>query len=208
MAYHKLDSMYKLLNGGLNVHTFIVAKNKAEIIDAVHKFENVCTIRTDSEYSMYKLPFYVINGQTDELDDIGNEIESKGLIAIVANGLKYDKSMVYNIVYSIRENGDFWCEYSKEKCTLREMYKFPMTCYIGNINDSIRDWVTIRQTNNCIDKRLIREFLINMWNKGIFDKYVEATTYTELVGMTHENVVFWQITDKSDLENLMFRRTE
>jgi len=205
VAYKKLESMQNLVNQGLNVHKFVATKDVQEIKQAVHNFDNVCTIRTDSESELYKLPFYIINGSTVELDSICNEIKEKGLLAIVANGLKYDKHLRYNIVYTIEKNGDFWCEYNMEKCTLRDMYKYPMNCYIGNINERIWDWVTIRQADKRIDKRILRDTLIRLWYKGVYGKYVEASVYTENCGMLQENIVFWQIVTKSNKERELFK---
>jgi len=205
VAYKKLESMQNLVNQGLNVHEFIASKYPDIIKLAVHNFDNVCTIRTDSDNGLYKLPFYIVNGSTVELDSICNEIKEKDLLAIVANGLKYDEHLLYNITYTMEENGDFWCEYSMEKCTLRDMYKYPMNCYIGNINEGIRDWITIRQADKRIDKRILRDMLIRLWHKGIYGKYLEASVYTENCGMRKENIVFWQINNKSIKERRMFR---
>ena len=204
--YNKLESLYSLIDNGLNVHSFIATKDMAEVVRAVHGFDNVCTIRTDSEEGGYKLPFYIIDGESDELGSICNDIEGKGLLAIVANGRKYDKNMIYNATYSIDINGDFWIEYCMEKCTQREMYNYTMNCYMGNINDKIRDWIIIRDTDKRVDKREIRELLIRMWNNGIYDKYLEITKYDVTAGIRQEDIVFWQVTDRCRVECSMFNR--
>ena len=85
------------------------------------------------------------------------------------------------------------------------MYKYPMNCYIGNINEGIRDWITIRQADKRIDKRILRDMLIRLWHKGIYGKYLEASVYAENCGMRKENIVFWQINNKSIKERSMFR---
>ena len=205
-GYNKLKSLYNLINQGLNVHSFIATKDRQEIIDAVHGFDNLCTVRTDSKDRLYNLPFYIFNGEANNLDTICNEIINQGLMAIIANGRKYDDRLRYNANCKIKENGDFWIEYSLEKCTLREMYNFPMNCYIGNIDERIRDWVIVRDTDKRVDKREIKELISKVWEKGVYDKYLEISVYNDVVGMLQENMVFWQICETSKIEDKMFIR--
>jgi hypothetical protein len=77
---------------------------------------------------------------------------------------------------------------------------------MGNINDKIRDWIIIRDTDKRVDKREIRELLIRMWNNGIYDKYLEITKYDVTAGIRQEDIVFWQVTDRCRVECSMFNR--
>jgi len=207
MVYKKLQSIKRLAGKGLNVHNYVATKNTEEIKQVVRDFGYVCTIRTDSLKSEYKLPFYVIKDRAVDLGKICKEIESKDLLAIVTNGLRYDKHLRYNFVYTLERNGDFWIEYSKENCPLRKMYEKPMNCYIGNIDEGVGDWVVIRETDDRVDKREISWLLRRMWDKGIFGKYVEASIYNEKCGIYDEDIVFWQILNKSEKEKILFRLT-
>lgn len=201
--FHKLNSMHRLITKGLNVHSFIPCRTREEILYACKELGNTCTIRTDKHRAEQgsQLKFYTADNLSDtEILKIADKIIKDNCIAIVANGLKYDKYLKYNVVYYIRESGDFIIEYSKVNVPLRHMYKFPYSLNTakGNINDDIRDWSINKAVSekDRVDLREIKELLIEEYDvclkNKMFGKYIEMSTYTEEVGVYKERKVYWE----------------
>ena len=202
-GYAKLHSMYTMVNKGLNVHTFIPCRTVEEIIYAYKELGGICTIRTDKFGigQSKQLKFYKADRISEsQLLKIANEIIEDGCIAIVANGLRFDKSLRYNAVYMIKESGDFMIEYSRKNVPLRHMYNYPneLNTIIGNIDDSIREWTVYKSKNESgrVDLKEIQELLLEEYEvcekNKLFGRYVEMSTYKENVGPLNQNKVYWE----------------
>lgn len=195
---NKVEVLEKLERLGLNVHNYIVAKESSEIVDAYNKLGRVCTIRTDAPTDKeVLLPCYVCNNLSDsEVERIAADIADKNLVAIIANGLRYDKSMRFNMVYKLSKNLDFVCEYSKEPVILRKMYNPTwLNTVVGNLNEPIRDW-SVRKAifeSGRLDLRELRDILLRELDNELFDHYVEVTFYIDKVGKLGQDRVYWEI---------------
>lgn len=195
----KVEALKRIENLGLNVHNYILASSKADIVDAYNQLGRVCTIRTDTptDSKEWLLPCYVCNNLSDkEISKIAESIASKGLIAIVANGLRYDNRMRFNMVYRIDKDLNFMCEYSKEPVILRKMYSPTwLNTVTGNLNESIRDWYVRKASveRGRLDLREVRDILLNELDNKLFGNYVEVTFYTDKVGKLSQDRVYWEI---------------
>lgn len=203
-GYAKLNSMHRMINKGLNVHTFIPCRTVEEIVYAYKELGCICTIRTDKlEVGQNKqLKFYKADRISEsQLVKIANEIVKDGCIAIVANGLRYDKYLRYNAVYKLKESGSFIIEYSRKNVPLRNMYNYPdeLNTIIGNINDNIRDWKVNKAKNekDRVDLREIKELLLEEYwvceKNKIMSRYIEMSTYTKEVGPLKQRKVYWEV---------------
>lgn len=203
-GYAKLSSLQGLMNRGLNVHNFLPCRSVEEIMSACRVFNGVCTIRTD-KFGVgqgNELKFYVLNKRNLLHEQmIASEIVGNGLIAIVADGLKHDHEIRYNVVYRIYKSGEFVIEYSRHKVPLRLMYKYPEKLNIigGKLDDGIRYWekhLAIHEVDR-VDLREIRELLEEQYKvcleKNMFGHYVEMTTYNSEVGIKREDKVYWEV---------------
>lgn len=195
---NKVEALEKLERLGLNVHNYIVAKESSDIVDAYNKLGRVCTIRTDASTNKeVLLPCYVCNNLSDiEVARIANDIADKNLVAIIADGLRYDKSMRFNMVYKLSKNLDFVCEYSKEPVILHKMYNPTwLNTVVGNLNEPIRDWGVRKAIFEYgrLDLRELRDILLRELDNKLFDNYVEVTFYIDKVGKLGQDRVYWEI---------------
>lgn len=198
--YSKLASMQKIAVSGLNIHEFYPCRNFKELYLAYNKLGNECTIRTDKPNAGQgqELKFYIARDLSPEkLKKISDEIVKDGCIAIISNGLKYDKYLRYNLVYKINEDGTFICEYSRKKVPLRHMYRYAesLNSLNGSLDSCIMDWDrrVAKLEDDRVDIREIRDILRQAYKVGIFNKYVEMSVYSTECGLQHKREVYWEI---------------
>lgn len=198
--YSKLASMQKIAVSGLNIHEFYPCRNFKELYLAYNKLGNECTIRTDKPNAGQgqELKFYIARDLSPEkLKKISDEIVKDGCIAIISNGLKYDKYLRYNLVYKLNEDGTFICEYSRKKVPLRHMYRYAesLNSLNGSLDSCIMDWDrrVAKLEDDRVDIREIRDILRQAYKVGIFNKYVEVSVYSTECGLQHKREVYWEI---------------
>lgn len=198
--YSKLASMQKIAVSGINIHEFYPCRNFKELYLAYNKLGNECTIRTDKPNAgqSQELKFYIAKDLSPEkLKKISDEIVKDGCIAIISNGLRYDKYLRYNLVYKINEDGTFICEYSRKKVPLRHMYRYAesLNSLNGSLDSCIRDWDrrVAKLEDDRVDIREIRDILRQAYKVGIFNKYVEMSIYSTECGLQHKREVYWEI---------------
>lgn len=198
--YEKLYSMQTIALKGLNIHKFYPCRTFSELWRAYIELGDECTIRTDKKNvgQGRELKFYIAKNESlSGIKKIADEIHKDNCIAIISNGLKYDKYLRYNLVYKIKEDGSFICEYSRRRVPLRHMYRYgkELNSITGNIDDSIRDWNVKKAENEDgrVDLREIREVIRNAYKVGIYNRYVEMSAYSENCGIQNKKEVYWEI---------------
>lgn len=203
--YNKVKSLKRIEDLGLNIHEYTVCFTLSQLIEACKKYEFICSIRTDTKKynSIYKCdyPFYAINSENDfNTEKFKRELFDKNYIAIVTNGLRYDKDLMYNIVINISENGDFMAEYSFENTPLRKMYINSKNLHNvhGNINEDIALWDRSGLgEGNKLDLRILRDLLIQHYEIArkakLFDRYLEISVYSKECGILKQDLVYWEI---------------
>jgi hypothetical protein len=96
------------------------------------------------------------------------------------------------MVVKIQKNGDFIFEASELKIPLRHMYKHSLLFCLGNISDNIHQWFIHKQRYG-LNKTIIKDDLLTIYNYQLFDKWLEITKYPIGVGIKNNRIVFWQI---------------
>lgn len=194
MLYEKINSLNKLVDKGLNVHSFYIPTTYIEFEDLLINLK-YCTIRTAHREITKDMPFYIFNIGIDKprIKEIWQESVNSGYRLIVSDGIKYDNIQSYNMVVKLSRNGDFIFEASELKIPLRHMYRHPLLSCSGNIKGGVRDW-EVYNNRNTIDKRNIKHVLEELYTYEIFDKWLEITKYPTEVGIRNKDIVFWQIT--------------
>jgi hypothetical protein len=192
--YNKIASMNRLVNQGLNVHRFYIPETYAEFCNITEKL-NKCTIRTDHAIKTEDLPFYIYDVDFEgKMKGLGiwKDSEECDYKLIISDGIKYDPIQEYNMVVKFDKNGDFIFEASELKIPLRHMYRHPLLSCSGNLTDGVSEWNIINQKYG-INKVHIKDDLLELYNYGIFNKWLEVTKYPQPVGMQNKNIVFWQV---------------
>lgn len=192
----KVRVLKYLQDRGLNVHSYQVVHDRYSLGRAIHEYGE-CSIRFNSFDDSLELPFAYMDENNWDIVDIlhvANKAEELGCHLIVSNGRKFDKDMRFNICAKIARNGDFTLEASGLKVPLRKMYDYPIMSIIGNIQHPMHWWnVYGKRYGNLTE---IRDILYKLYTNGIFEEYVECTTYIENVGVLNDNIVFWHLWSK------------
>lgn len=203
--YNKIEGFRKMQNYGMNIFQYIVCHSLAELEKACNKFDYICTIRSDANRDKAKYanmyPFYIVNGKESvDYRDIENKVFKEGFVAIVANGLKYDKYLNYNMVVYMTQNGGFQAEYSFEQVPLRKMYNNSSYLHYvsGNINDSILYWDrTFLGSDNKLDMRVLKDLLNKQYELRyeykLFDREIEFSRYSVDCGILADDIIYWQV---------------
>lgn len=147
------------------------------------------TVRFDREEHIEDLPFYVFRDGIDcySADSICKEAKKLGCWLLRSNGLKELDYQVMNFVYNLNlATGEYLIEYSKEKVTLREMYKNTTYYVRGNL------W-TDEVHSGSVRNLDIKYILDLMFSLNISNKYVEATLFSKPVGIKNKPYVIWQM---------------
>lgn len=203
--YLKIKGLRKIEKIGLNIHKYTVCYSIDELIKACSKYEFICTIRTDIDKRKTDrentYPFYIVHNESElDVDRMKEEIFDKHYVAIVANGLRYDKDLVYNMVLCIERNGDFLVEYSFENVPLRNMYKHgdKLHAITGNIKLKISEWNrNFVGNDNKLDLRILKDILnehyMICYNNDLFGRYIELSHYSIGCGILNKKEVYWEI---------------
>lgn len=194
--YKKLKSLTKLEEMGLNTFPIWIPRTSQELLRIV-KMAGKVTIRFDSvDENANDLPFYILQENWESLDfscdQIFKEAYKSGCILLVSNGIHFDSAQKYNLVAKINKNKDFVVEACAEKVPLRKMYSYPLLSLAGNLNDKIHDWNVISGIYG-IDRRQIKELLLELYDLGLTEHWIECTVYRHPVGKKNQPIVFWQI---------------
>lgn len=192
-GYHKIAKLEGLLNRGFNVFDFRVCTTFEELYRAISEFDYTCTVRSDGREKGWLYPFYIIRNRIDTYKiDFRTDLKY-----IVANGLRYDTELRFNMCLQMSRDGDFIAEYSRLKIPLRSMYNYPkyLTTVTGNLDDKVYTWSLRNSTG--IDLRELRDILREEWvncnNHGLFDKYIELSTYNKNCGVLNRDRVYWEV---------------
>ncbi len=192
--YNKINSLNKIVNMGLNIHRFYIPNTYEEYTNLVNKLE-FCTLRTDHKTKTEDLPFYIFNNKKDNVDKLNtiwNESRDKEYKLIISDGIKYDNIQEYNMVIKLQKNGDFIFEASELKVPLRHMYRYSLLSCTGNISEEISEW-KVYNARYGINKTIIKNDLLSLYNYEIFNKWLEITKYPISAGTKNNNIIFWQI---------------
>jgi hypothetical protein len=185
----KTKCLDEMKSKNINVHIYEQIDNIEDLKKFYNKYKMI-TVRFDNDnQNIHKLPFYKITNDSN-LEEIAKEAKKYNCTMLCSNGLYYDKYLLYNFVYSVN-NDEFILEICNEKVPLREMYKYKLTTIKGNISEDKFEYIDLE--NNKISKKNLNEILALMLKLNIKDKTVEATLYSEKVGIYKEKYVIWQI---------------
>jgi len=194
--FEKTRSLNSIVSFNLNVHQFYIPKLYTEYRSLVNKL-GLCTLRTDHASLLEDLPFYIVDAHKDsseKLDAIWANAQDRGYRFIISDGIKYDAIQEYNMVVKFQEDGHFLFEASGLKVPLRHMYRYPtslLSC-TGTLSEGIHLWYMFNVQYG-LNRLVIKNDLLTLYNYGLFDKWLEVTKYPIPVGIRNENIVFWQI---------------
>jgi hypothetical protein len=200
---NKLQALRYLEGRGLNVHTYEVVTRARDLMRKCVEYGS-SSVRFDRHSGKLDLPFALMDAGTFDYPlavETAHLAERLGCYLIVSNGRNYDVDMEFNICAIVQKDGSFECELSSLKIPLRKMYAHPLVLVQGNMLDPLNTWKTFnvipkgteREDRTIVDNTRVRQIMKELYGKGIFNKYIECTTYYVPVGKRNEYMVYWHI---------------
>lgn len=193
--YEKTNSMERLRSMGLNRHNTLISKNPNEILLAAGDMQRF-TIRTDSREIRSELPFYMQKLPLTETGDkkLQDFLEAglnENFAFIIADGIRHDEIQLYNGVAMLTINGDFSLEMSTAKVPLRKMYNHPTFFLSGHLTDRLHH-LYCKGLHQYPKGDLLKD-MMDLYQLGIFNKYVEFTKYPVKLGELNDQYVYWEV---------------
>ncbi len=184
---YKTRLLDNLKENKINTHEYKEIYTKEELIN-YSKSNKYFSIRFDKNIKTHDLPFYVVDNNTINYDEIILEANNMNASLLLSNGRSYDKYLLFNFVIEIDSDYNFILELCDKQVPLRNMYKYKTTIIKGNL---MKDSYEIINKNsniyniNDIDK-IIRFCLDHKY------KYIEGSIYNQEVGIYKDRLVLWQ----------------
>lgn len=200
--FHKIEAINKIRKLKLNIHNTVITDDLDELDKTVKCYNYMCSIRTDREKGVTKeLPFYLISCIDDyiKIKDKLKLNKQDSMIFIISNGHQYDDKLRYNLVVSFDKSGEFVLEYNATNVPLRHMYRYPddMVYVEGNINETVASLRVANKEHNKINVREVGEIIasiyLDIYNKGLWDRNLEVSVYSEDCGELNKEYVYWEI---------------
>lgn len=184
---YKTRLLDKLKENNINVHEYKEVYTKDELIE-YSKQNKYFSIRFDTNDKIHNLPFYVVDNNTIDYDEIINKSHKMNASLLLSNGRSFDKYLLFNFVIEIDNDYNFILEICNRQVPLREMYQYKTTIIKGNLMTN--KYEIINKENNTIDDSDIKYIVMFCLNNKY--KYIEGSMYSKEVGIYKDRLVLWQ----------------
>lgn len=186
---YKTRLLDNLKNNKINIHEYKEVYTKEELIE-YSKHNKYFSIRFDKNEKTHNLPFYVVDNNYINYDEIILKAKDMNASLLLSNGRNFDKYLLFNFVIEIYNNYDFILEICDKKVPLREMYKYKTTIFKGNLMKDYSSYEIINKEENIFNISDIEDIIMFSLNHKY--KYIEGSIYTEKVGIYNDKLVLWQ----------------